>query len=78
MTSLPSWTLKKNINFADLKWNFSYFPAKSRKIIMVKWKTLRIQFDVVFDFESLGGIFDSLAPFDGELWRFFNFKSVWH
>ena len=29
-------------------------------------KNLRIQFDVVFDFESNGDIFDPLAPFDGE------------
>ena len=33
-------------------------------------KNLRIQFDVVFYFESNGGIFDSLALFGGELWRF--------
>ena len=30
-------------------------------------KNLRIQFDVVFDSESNGGIFFSLASFDGEL-----------
>ena len=30
-------------------------------------KNLRIQFDRVHDFESNGGIFDSLAPFGGEL-----------
>ena len=30
-------------------------------------KNLRIQFDVVFDSESNGGIFDSLALFGGEL-----------
>ena len=30
-------------------------------------KNLRIQFDVVFDSESNGGIFGSLAPFGGEL-----------
>ena len=37
-------------------------------------KNLRIQFDVVFDFESNDGIFDSLTPFRGELWRFGNLK----
>ena len=31
---------------------------------------LRIQFDVVLDFESNGDIFDSLAPFCDKLWRF--------
>ena len=30
-------------------------------------KNLRIQFDVVSDSESNGGIFDSLAPSGGEL-----------
>ena len=39
-------------------------------------KNLRIQFDVVFDTESNGGIFDCLAPFVGELWRFENLKFV--
>ena len=33
-------------------------------------KNLRKQFDRVLDSESNGGIFDSLAPFSGELWRF--------
>ena len=33
-------------------------------------ENLRIHFDKAFDFESNGGIFDSLAPFGGELWRF--------
>ena len=33
-------------------------------------KNLKIQFDLVFDSESNGGIFDSLAPFGGALWRF--------
>ena len=37
-------------------------------------KNLRVQFDVVFDSESYGVIFDSLAPFGGELWRFINLK----
>ena len=37
---------------------------------------LRIQFDVFFDSEPNGGIFDSLAPFGGELWRFENLKFV--
>ena len=37
-------------------------------------KNLRIQFDVVFDAESNGGIFDSIAPFGGDLWRFENLK----
>ena len=41
-------------------------------------KTLGIQFDVVFDIESNVGIFDSLALFGGELWRFENFKFVRH
>ena len=41
-------------------------------------KSLRIQFDNTFDSESNDGIFDSLAPFDGELWRFENFKFVRH
>ncbi len=41
-------------------------------------KNLRIQFDVVFDSESNGGIFDSLALFGGELWRFENLKFVQH
>ena len=39
-------------------------------------KNLRIQFDVVFDSESKGGIFDSLAPFGGRLSRFENLKYV--
>ena len=39
---------------------------------------LRIQFDVVFESESNGDIFDSLAPFGGELWRFQNLKFVQH
>ena len=33
---------------------------------------LRKQFDVGFDSESNDGIFDALAPFGGELWRFEN------
>ena len=33
-------------------------------------KNLRIQFGVVLDSESNNGIFGSVAPFDGELWRF--------
>ena len=41
-------------------------------------KNLRIQFDVVFDSESNCGIFGSLTPFGGELWRFKNFKFVRH
>ena len=41
-------------------------------------KYLRIQFDVVLDFESNDEIFDSLAPFGGELWRFENLKFVQH
>ena len=41
-------------------------------------KNLRIQFDRVLDSESNGGIFDSLAPFGGELWRFENVKFVRH
>ena len=41
-------------------------------------KNLRIQFDVVFDSESCGGIFDSLTPFGGEFWRFENLKFVRH
>ena len=41
-------------------------------------KNLRIQFDRVLDSESNGGIFDSLAPFGGELWRFENLKFVQH
>ena len=41
-------------------------------------KNLRKQFDVVFDSESNDGIFDSLAPFGGELWRFENLKFVRH
>ena len=42
-------------------------------------KNLRIQFDVVFDSESNGGIFDSLTRlFGGESWRFENLKFVRH
>ena len=41
-------------------------------------KNLRTQFDVVFDSESNGGIFDSLTPLSGELWRFENLKFVQH
>ena len=41
-------------------------------------KNLRIQVDRVLDSESHGGIFDSLAPFGDELWRFKNFKFVQH
>ena len=37
-------------------------------------KNLRIQFDVVFDSESNGGIFDSPAPFGGKFRRFENLK----
>ena len=37
---------------------------------------LRIQFDRVLDFESNGGIFDSLEPFGGELWRFENLNKM--
>ena len=54
--------------------------------VRVKWKqsgkvdffrkNLRIQFDVVFNAESNDGIFDSLTPFGGELWRFENLKFV--
>ena len=53
---------------------------------MIKWKqsgkvnffekNLRIQFNVVFDSESNDGIFDSLAPFGDELWRFENLNFV--
>ena len=39
-------------------------------------KNLRIQLDVVFNSESNGGIFDSLALFGGELGRFENLKLV--
>ena len=39
-------------------------------------KNLRVQFDVVFDSESYGVIFDSLAPFGGELRRFVILKFV--
>ena len=35
-------------------------------------KNPRIQLDVIFDFELNESIFDSLAPFDGGLWRFEN------
>ena len=41
-------------------------------------KNLRIQVDRVLDSESHAGIFDSLAPFGGELWRFENLKFVQH
>ena len=37
-------------------------------------KNLRTQFDRVLNFESNGGIFDPLAPFGGDLWRFENLK----
>ena len=40
-----------------IKWEGQFFSKKN----------LRTQFDVVFDFESNGGMFDSLAPFGGEL-----------
>ena len=39
-------------------------------------KNLKIQFDVIFDSESNGGIFDSLAPFGCDVWRFENLKFV--
>ena len=39
-------------------------------------KNLKIQFDVIFDSESNGGIFDSLAPLGGELFE--NLKFVQH
>ena len=39
-------------------------------------KNQRIQFDEVCDSKSNGGIFHSLAPFGGELWRFENLKFV--
>ena len=37
-------------------------------------KNLRRQFDIVFDSESNGGIFKSLAPLGGKLWLFEIFK----
>ena len=52
--------------------------------VKTKWechffgKNLRIQFDVVFDSESNDGIFDSLVPLGGELWRFEKLKFVRH
>ena len=39
---------------------------KSEKVDFFRKKP-RIQFDMVLDSESNGGIFDSLAKFDGEL-----------
>ena len=60
---------------------FSIITLRSGKMI-TKWeghffvKNLRIQFDEVFDSESNAGTFDSLALFDGELWRFKNYKFV--
>ena len=47
-----------NIGKMKIKWEGRFFFRKK----------LRIQFNVVFDSESNGGIFDSLAPFGGELW----------
>ena len=44
------------------KWEGQFFSQKN----------LRILFDVVFDLESKYGIFDSLEPFGGEMWRFEN------
>ena len=41
-------------------------------------KNLRIKFDVVFDSDSNDGIVDYLAPFGGELRRFYFFKFVRH
>ena len=41
-------------------------------------KNLRIQFDVVFASDLHEGIFDSLASFGGELWRFVNLPFVRH
>ena len=54
---------KKNIGKMKTKWEGRVFPKKK----------LRIQFNVVFDSD---GIFDSLAPFGGQLWRFENLKFV--
>ena len=51
-----------------IKWEGHFFSKKN----------LRIQFDEVFDSESNDGIFDSLALFGGELWRFENLKFVQH
>ena len=47
----------------ETKWEGRFFSKK-----------ITTQFNVVFYFESNDGIFDSLAPFRGELWRFKNFK----
>ena len=74
-------------NFKEIGQFFSSCP-KPVRTLLVKWKqsgkvnffrkNLRIQFDVVFDSESIGDIFDSLTPFGCELWRFENLKFVRH
>ena len=52
---------------------FVSYPIVAKKVagkMKTKWEGhffLRMQFDVVFDSESNGGIFDSLALFGGEL-----------
>ena len=56
-------------DFSLIKWK------KSGKVDFFE-KNLRIQVDVIFDSESNGGIFDSLAPFGGDVWRFENLKFV--
>ena len=40
----------------------------------VGWSIFRTQFDVVFDSESNGSIFDFLAQCSGELWRLENLE----
>ena len=53
---------------------FQFFIIQNGKM-KTKWES---QFFSTLDAESNGGIFDSLAPFDGELWRFENLKFVQH
>ena len=50
--------------------NFKVQNYKVERAIFFSKKNLRIHFDVVFDFELNGRIFDSLTPFGGELWLF--------
>ena len=49
-----------------------------RRSIFFSKKNQRIQFDIIFDFDSNGGIFDSIVLFGGDFWRFENLKFVRH
>ena len=49
---------------------------ESGKVDFFSKKNLRILFDVVLDAESNDGIFDSLAPFGGDLLQIENLSKI--